>query len=752
MNMNPSIFTSLITLGFFLFPLHGNTEKVSVAPDLVHLETQVISTVDEVKDSVVALVMRDENGTTVGSGSGVIVSEKGLIYTAAHVVEGFDQVIAIMSDESEHEVKVLGMNLYKDAAVCRMRDSSQSYPYSPPGNSDDLKVTDWVIAMGHGRGYDKTRTAPVRFGRVRAHNPGRFITTDCPLIGGDSGGPVFNLEGEVVAINSSINGLAEFNVHAGVSGFTDDLQRMRSGDTWGELLPNVLFTPETPFLGVIFPNAAYGRIKNHLLRPFIEDVAKGGPAAKAGIRGGDLIRVIGDEELDTRLDLEIALGRQKPGKEVRVIVQRGEELLETKVVLSKRESAKVLRGQIEAPRLRADDDSVYVRDRDIPLLEQQMADFFRWAEPLEQVKEDTFIQLYSVRDIEEPLLNATIIKDGIAIAPLSAFESLSGNIFAWRPGIDAHPVELIGGYEEHDLAVLKVEGLKAAEDLLSTSKDVKVGEFIGAISKVGSQGGLTKMGVVSVEKRNLTGFLGVNIYTDEKGEGVVVKSADPKKTGFKMGLRRGCLITKVNNASVTNTEELAEAMDELKVGDEITLEFQRKGKIITSTDTLGGKGNAGSGRIDMMDKLGRNRLSKNTDSFQTVIQSDMLVEPEECGAPIFTLEGDFVGIAISDAGRNKTYIVPASSIQEAMQEAPRPVKKTKDVRSGMAKRTPEVRFQSRGGSIFPQGGQEDLMKRHQEMMDRILERRSAPQSNDPSEMMREMQRLQDEMFRDFFGK
>ena len=235
--------TFIVFLYGFLLSVSTGAE---VDPKLKNLERQVMNTVKKVKNSVIAIEL-SKGGQVAGSGSGVVVSADGLIFTAAHVVDGSKFADAILEDGSRHQIEVLGMNLYKDAAVCKFVEEGKSWDHVPLGNSDDSPVTTWVIAMGHGRGYDASRSAPVRFGRIRAHNPGRFLTTDCPLIGGDSGGPLFNLKGELVGINSSINGLASFNVHAGVSGFIDDLERMKKREVWGELLPNVISNAETQF-------------------------------------------------------------------------------------------------------------------------------------------------------------------------------------------------------------------------------------------------------------------------------------------------------------------------------------------------------------------------------------------------------------------------------------------------------------------------------------------------------------------------
>ncbi len=710
-----TLFPTLLIYLLPLLPTLSSAQSVQVAPDLTRLEATVVETVDRVEESVIAIVMRDQAGNNLGSGSGVIVTSDGLILTAAHVVDNQTRVIAIMSDNSEHEAEVLGMNRFKDAALCRMVDIDRQWPHSPIGDSDSTEVTSWVIAMGHGRGHDETRSAPVRFGRVRAHNPGRFLTTDCPLIGGDSGGPLFNLTGEVIAINSSINGLARFNVHAGVSGFKDDMERMLNGDRWGKLMPNVIATPETPILGVQWIEGRRSFFSRQDPRPIIGYVAPNGPADKAGLQQGDLIVKLADEEVSTALDVEIALGRQKAGNAVPVIIQRNRQLLQTSLTLQAR--SEFNNNYMKVPQLGEGEDSPFVKEQDKAKLSEQIAEVFQWAKPLEAARSNTYIQLYAINNIRRPLLNATIIDDETALAPLSAFKNLPAQILAWRPGLDALPVKLVGGYEEHDLAVLSIPGLRAEHDLLSTSKTMKLGEFIGAISKNGSQSGLSKLGVVSVETRDLKPQLGVYGNLSQKGKGALLTDVAKGNAAYQMGLRKGDLITKFNGIRVKGFGALVTVIESLKVGDEVEVEFTRNGESLSTKSRIGAKGND-SARINIMDQMGQNSLSSNTNTFRTVLQSDILVEPEECGSPVFALDGAFAGVAISDAGRNKTYILPAGVITEALSTPPRPVQLTRP-QAKVARRT-----------LSPQ-----------------------PQLNRPSQgTLDEFDRLRDELLKDHFGE
>jgi len=712
---NFALFHLLIALTF------STSQASEVSPQLRTLQQQIVGTVAKVQDSVLAIVLK-QNGETVGSGSGVIVTEDGIIFTAAHVVEGNQFAEAILSDGTSHKIEVLGMNLFKDAAICRFVEQGRKWPFSPAGNSDESDVTTRVIAMGHGRGYDERRSAPVRFGRIRAHNPGRFLTTDCPLIGGDSGGPLFNLKGEVIGINSSINGLARFNVHAGVSGFKDDYARMLKGERWGILLPNVLLNAETPVVGVEWSPTSNDP------RPIVWNTPPKSPANKAGIRAGDLIISIDGEKVQTKKDVHIEIGRKIPGNTIEMVVNRKGSLVEAKITLIARGSVET-QDSIAAPPIGTSEDSPFVREKDKPRLAKQQQQLLHWAAPLAERLGDSYIEIYSQNDLTKPLLNATIIDDEIALAPLSSFIAIPYDVLAWKPGTDSYPIELIGGYEEHDLAVLKIPGLKAKKKLLTETKKAELGEFILAISNDNNKDSVIRMGVVSVEQRFLKAFFGVSGDKEQVGEGAIITSVSSGEAAAKMGIRKGDIVTKFNGKTIKGFGKLVEVINSLKVGDEVTVDYIRNGQQKTAKSTLGVR-SSNSARIEMMDQLGDNSLSRNTDNFQTVIQSDILVEPHECGAPVFDLNGLFLGIAISDAGRNKSYIIPAEVINKSLQTEPRKVDLKVKVKPTTSRR--QITLEPRG--ISP-SDLEELQRLQQEQLERLFNE----SQNDAFDLFKELE-------------
>lgn len=293
--------------------------------DLAKLEAKVEAVSHKVMPATVAL-LSDRTGS---SGSGVITSEDGLILTAAHVVQGTDALLVVFPDGKQVQGKVLGANYSKDIAMVQITDAGK-WPFVETGGSKSLEAGDWVIALGHSAGFDAGRTPPVRFGRVISKGPGNFLTTDCTLIGGDSGGPLFDLDGKIVGIHSSIGQSLTNNNHAGIDGFRDDWDKLVAGETWGALSMNPFANPEMPVLGIGM--AMMRGVKGVI----VESVVPGSPAAAAGVRTGDVVRSLDGSAVRDGRELLQILAKRQPGDQVKLGVQRENDRLEVAVTLKRR--------------------------------------------------------------------------------------------------------------------------------------------------------------------------------------------------------------------------------------------------------------------------------------------------------------------------------------------------------------------------------------------------------------------------------
>ncbi len=280
------------------------------ADSMAELQRSVKAVSAKVGSATVALVA--EGGET---GSGVIVSADGLILTAAHVVGGEDVMLVVFPDGRVEKGRVLGANFTRDAAMVQILKEGK-YPHVELGDSDALNVGDFTVALGHSKGFDPERPAPVRLGRLCTDGKQRFLITECTLIGGDSGGPLFDLRGKLVGIHSSIGPALKLNNHVPVSVFKRDWKKLLAGQHWGQLGLHPMADPESPVLGFAMTEAM------GVPGVLVEDVVVASPADAAGIRPGDVVTHMDGRVLRSVRDLLRELGRFRPGDTVTLIVQR----------------------------------------------------------------------------------------------------------------------------------------------------------------------------------------------------------------------------------------------------------------------------------------------------------------------------------------------------------------------------------------------------------------------------------------------
>jgi serine protease Do len=319
------IFWTLLAWVGFCASLQAR-EPVKSLQDLVELEKRVQAVAVKALPATVALVSEGSGA----SGSGVLVSKEGLILTAAHVIQGLKEVDVYFSDGKKWQGKVLGANFSKDIGMVQMSDVGP-WPYVEIGESKPLEAGDWLVALGHSAGFDPARTPPVRFGRLMSDGPGNYFTSDCTLIGGDSGGPLFGIDGKLVGINSSIGWSWKNNNHAGVDGFREDWDRLIAGEAWGALQMNPLANPETPVLGIVMGMRDEGRGVR------VQKVEPNSPAAAAGVRVGDTIVAVDNEVIKGGAELQQVLLKKEVGDTVALGLMRGSTELKIDVELVKRE-------------------------------------------------------------------------------------------------------------------------------------------------------------------------------------------------------------------------------------------------------------------------------------------------------------------------------------------------------------------------------------------------------------------------------
>ncbi len=334
------------------------------ADSLQERQARVMTVVGQVSPAVVAISGSSAKGM-MGSGSGVIVSKDGLVLTAGHVLAATGtELLITLPGGREVKGKSLGRDMDRDAALAQITDPGD-YPFVEMASSESVEEGEWVLALGHPGGYDPQRAAPLRVGRLWENDSKAYYRSDCTVSGGDSGGPLFDLDGRVIGIHSSISQNLSENRHVPIGVFAADMERLKKGDVWGRLsklmpgmkepeetdepkprnraqddnrLPrrNLPLEPEAPaaparnkvYLGVQLEGLSDGAGVQ------VVEVADGSPAAKAGVELEDIIIKVDGAEVTENRDIVTKVQAAKAGDKLKLTVKRGSAQKELEVTLA----------------------------------------------------------------------------------------------------------------------------------------------------------------------------------------------------------------------------------------------------------------------------------------------------------------------------------------------------------------------------------------------------------------------------------
>ena len=271
-------------------------------------------------------------------GSGFIIDQKGIVVTNNHVIQGADDII-VSVDGVEYEAKVLGTDPYMDLAVLKI-ESDKKFKTVTFGDSDKARIGDWVIAIGNPFGFGGSVTSGIISSRNRDIGLTRyddFIQTDASINQGNSGGPLFNLDGEVIGINTAI-------IAPGQSGSIGIGFAIPSNPA-SKVIDQLVEFGETKrgWLGVRIQEVTKEIAEvEKLEKPegaLVASVSENSPADKAGIKAGDIILVFDGKTIDTMRTLPKVVAQTKVGKRVVLKIWRNQKLISKKVLLGRLESS-----------------------------------------------------------------------------------------------------------------------------------------------------------------------------------------------------------------------------------------------------------------------------------------------------------------------------------------------------------------------------------------------------------------------------
>ncbi len=340
------------------------------------------------------------------SGSGVIISDNGYIVTNNHVVQKADEIMVTLSDKKTYTAKVVGSDPAYDLAVIKIEASA--LPYLVYGNSDDVKVGQWVMAIGYPLNLETTVTAGIISAKARSLGLNRdksgdtrnavesFIQTDAAVNSGNSGGALVNTDGKLIGINSAI---------ASPTGYYSGYSYAIPVNIVKKVVDDIIKfgTVQRAYLGIQYNNASdmskeekKGRgIPENAFGIYVQDATAGGGAAAAGVRKGDVIKSINGVLVTSGAEMQEQVSRYKPGDKVTLVYVRNDKDMSSVVTLQNKA------GNYDVVKV---DATVDVLGADLVTLESKKA------------KEFGVTGGVIVRKIKEGVLNdQTRMKDGFII-------------------------------------------------------------------------------------------------------------------------------------------------------------------------------------------------------------------------------------------------------------------------------------------------------------------------------------------------
>lgn len=617
------------------------------------LQTQV----EKIATQAVAATVEIEVGQNIGSG--VIVSPEGLVLTVAHVIGGANRpATVVLADGRRLKGHTLGAHHLLDAGMVQLDEVPQDLPFVPVASTEKVEVGAWVVATGQPGGILDDRSPPVRLGRVLAQG-GQWICTDCTLVGGDSGGPLFNMQGEVLAIHMSIGPAAVHNFHVPVANVRPHWDKLLDGEVWGRSFDEESADGERVMLGI-----AGRQVDDSYV---VTQVFPGYPAQGAGLLVGDVIQQADETEIDSLTELSRIVLAKDPGDRLQLQVLRDGKPLELAVRLRMIDDP--LPGSLDPTASESEDEDTEDSQFNYPH-ERITVPSWRFAHgphvraAFRDAVAEARQAVVEVRvDGSKVALGGVVDAEGWILTKASA---LGGTITCQLPDGRELPARVAGTSREYDLALLKIEANGLPTLQISESTTPIVGSWLAS---VGMDSYPVAVGVVSVEPREIphqAGILGVQLDS-ETNEARVVRIF-PASAAAKAGMLVNDLIVEIEGKKTPSREALIKRVQEFSPGETVKLIVERDAEQLTLSAVLMGRfPGLRPSRNEFQNRLG-SELNERRFGFASAFQHDTVIEPTDVGGPAVNLDGEVVGFNVARSGRTETYAIAAASLAKVIEE------------------------------------------------------------------------------------
>jgi serine protease Do len=278
-------------------------------------------------------------------GSGFIINRSGYILTNAHVIEGAQQILVSLKDGREFTARLIGRDTKTDIALIKI-NANGNLPVAPLGNSDQIQVGQWVMAIGNPFGFDHSVTAGIvsAKGRFIPGNYDDFIQTDASINPGNSGGPLISLNGAVVGVNSAIYTRSGLSIGIGFAIPVNLVkQELAQLSARGKVVRGWLGI----YIEQVSPEAARQAKMPQPHGAMVTEVLANGPGAGAGLRRGDIVIEFDHHELRDSQELPLLVGAVPVGRTVQLKILRRGETAEVPITVARSDEEKVARASLQ---------------------------------------------------------------------------------------------------------------------------------------------------------------------------------------------------------------------------------------------------------------------------------------------------------------------------------------------------------------------------------------------------------------------
>jgi S1-C subfamily serine protease len=627
-----------------------------------------------VADHLIAATVDVANTKMGGFGSGVVVSEDGLVLTAAHVIgENGSSLMIMFPDGRRARAKALGADRTKDAGMCKIIDPGP-WPFVKMGHSASLKQGDWCLATGHPGGPQHGRTPPLRLGRILADGKGTNladgITTDATVISGDSGGPLFDLDGNVIGIHSNVGADVMQNRHVPIDVFHDQWDQLLAGRQVGHGQEHIAGGRGMPGMPGM-PNmrdlqAKAGRFTQLLM----QHVQAGDPDALALLHGGRV--QITPEDMDRLLAKWDKPATTQPTTRPATAVA-GATTRPSSSVASTQPATRP-NGLAAAPNL-------FPRPYGVPRYRMGFGPRHSAAEMAESKASPNLFTALKPLAADPGTSVVTVLANGKTVALgtvvrhdgciLTKAGELTGEI-SCRIGAQTLPAKIVAKDEQYDLALLQVSAELTPIHWAAASSP-SIGRWIFS---PGAEGRPLALGVVGVATRSIPSAPMVTMLQNRAVMGIQLDpeaptarllDVMPNGAAARAGLKAGDIITAVNGHATATGEAVRSQLGAYKPGDAVMVDIKRAAQPQTIRVVLDDAEKAPGIRgdnptIDRLSEMG-GTVSHRKGNFPQAFTHDSVIQAAQCGGPVVDLAGNVVGLNIARADRTATYAIPSGAIQ-----------------------------------------------------------------------------------------